>query len=153
LAALATALGLVLAFASPAFSDKAAPKGKEKESLKSKVAASSKLAEEDVAKVLDALGPAIRDKLAAGEVIELPGLGVFRVVRVPDHKDMVNGRPATIAGVNSVEFLPTGGLVDAANNANAVPAETVPAFQYNPLPGQAPGMRVPEDRMPNIRIR
>jgi len=117
------------------------------------VATAAKLREEDVAKVLSALGPAIREQLARGEVVELPGLGVFRIVRVPEHKDLVNGRPATIPAANTVEFLPSGDAIDAANAADAVPADTVPAYQFNPLPIQTKGLRTPEDRMRNVRTR
>jgi len=49
----------------------------------------------------------------------LQGLGVFRVVRVPEHRDLVDGRPAVIAATNYVDFKPFGGLVDAANAAAA----------------------------------
>jgi len=147
LAALAASLGVVV-FASSAFSDN---KAKKELTLKGAVAASSKVSEENVAKVLEALGPAIRDRLAAGETVELPGLGTFRVVRVPEHRDLINGRPATVSAVNSVEFLPAGGLDAAANAPGAAPAVTVPEFRYNPLPDQTPGLRVPEDRMPNVR--
>jgi nucleoid DNA-binding protein len=149
LAALAASLGVVV-FASSAFSDN---KSKKEQTLKGSVAASSKVSEENVAKVLEALGPAIRDKLAAGETVELPGLGVFRVVRVAEHRDLINGRPATVNAVNAVEFLPVGGLDAAANAPGAVPAETVPEFRYVPLPDQTPGLRTPEDRMPNVRTR
>jgi nucleoid DNA-binding protein len=121
--------------------------------LPRRLAAETKLTEEQVNKVLEALGPAVRDALARGEQIELPGLGTFRVVRVPQHRDLVNGRPATISGVNSVEFLPVGGLVGAANSDNAVPNEVVPPFEFNPLPNQIKGQRVGEVRMPNIRTR
>jgi nucleoid DNA-binding protein len=149
LAALAASLGVAV-FAASAFCDN---KPKKEETLKGRVAASSKVSEENVAKVLDALGPAIRDKLANGETVELPGLGVFRVVRVPEHRDLVNGRPATINAANYVEFVPAGGLDAAANAAGAVPAETAPEFRYQPLPGQTPGLRTPEQRMPNVRTR
>jgi nucleoid DNA-binding protein len=149
LAALAASLGVVV-FASAAFSDN---KSKKSETLKGRVAASSKVSEEDVAKVFEALGPAIRDKLASGETVELPGLGVFRVVRVPEHRDLVNGRPATINPANYVEFVPAGGLDAAANAPGAAPAETVPEFRYEPLPGQTPSMKLPDERMPNVRTR
>ncbi len=121
--------------------------------LSGRVAAQTKLKEEDVAKVLEALGPAVRDQLARGDRAELPGLGVFRVVRVAAHRDLVDGRPAMIEASNYVEFLPTGGLVDAANAAGAVPSDTVLPFQFVPLPNQATGLVMPDDRMPNVRVR
>jgi nucleoid DNA-binding protein len=115
------------------------------------IAKKTKVDEADVIKVLEALGPAIREKLSSGDTIELPGLGTMRVVRIPEHKDMVKGRPTTIEAVNSVEFVPVGELVDASNSPTAVPAVTVPQFEYNPLPGQTPGQKSPGVRAPNVR--
>ena len=65
----------------------------------------------------------------------------------------MDGRPALIEATNYVEFLPSGGLLDAANAATAVPADTVLPFQFNPLPDQTKGLHVPDERMPNIRVR
>src|SRR5437016_823761 len=78
------------------------------------LAAASKVSEEEVDKVLKALAPIIREGLAAGQTMDIEGLGQFRVVRVAGHKDMVNGRPTTIPAANAVEFLPVGDLVEAA---------------------------------------
>lgn len=132
----------------PAAKDKDKPA-----TIPARVAAETKLTEEEVKKVLKALGPAVRDQLAAGKSVELQGLGSLRVVRVAGHRDLVNGRPATIPAGNYVEFTPTGGLVEAANAADAVPADTVLPFEYNPLPGQTPATHVPDERMPNVRTR
>ncbi len=144
----------LLAFVSPALSEKLAAKDKQKAAtIPGRISLQTKVPEEDVVKVIEALGPAIREHLANGEVVELPGLGVFRVVRIPEHRDLIDGRPAVVPGVNSVEFVPTGGLVGAANAAGAIPQETVPPFQYNPLPDQTKSLHAPEDRMPNVRTR
>ena len=154
-AAVLGAVVAVLALASPAFSDKQ-PAAKDKEkptTLKGRIAADTKLSEDEVAKVLAALGPAIRDRIAAGDKVELPGLGSFRVVHIPDHRDLVNGRPTLVAGSNYIDFAPIGGLVDAANAAAAVPQETVPPFEFNPLPDQTKSLHVPDERMPNVRTR
>jgi nucleoid DNA-binding protein len=156
LGALLGTLGLGLALnpsaGAQAPRDAAKEPAKDKEvTLKGQIAAASKLGEDDVEKMLKALGPAIRDQLRNGREVELPGLGRFRVVRVPDHKDLVNGRPATIAGSNNVEFLPVGEMVNAANSSGAVPAETVPPFEYNPLPGQTKAPRQPTNRAPTTR--
>jgi nucleoid DNA-binding protein len=148
------AAAVLLAFASPVLSEKPTAKDKQKAAtIPGRISLQTKVPEEDVAKVIEALGPAIREHLANGEVVELPGLGAFRVVRIPEHRDLIGGRPATIPGVNSVEFVPTGGLVSSANAAGAVPQETVPPFEYHPLPDQTKSLRVPEDRMPNVRTR
>jgi nucleoid DNA-binding protein len=150
---LGAAAGL-LAFASPALSEKLTAKDKQKAvTIPGRISLQTKVPEEDVAKVIEALGPAIREHLANGEVVELPGLGVFRVVRIPEHRDLINGRPAVVAGVNNVEFVANGVLVDAANAAKAVPQETVPPFMYNVLPDQTKSLRAPDERMPNVRTR
>jgi nucleoid DNA-binding protein len=149
LAALTATLGVILAVATPAQSQKAEPSA----TVPQAVAKKTKVSEQDVIKVLEALGPAIRDKLSNGETVELPGLGTLRVVRIAEHKDMVRGRPATIDATNTVEFEPTEELVKASNAVTAAPARTVPAFEYLPLPGQTPSERAPYIRAPNIRTR
>jgi nucleoid DNA-binding protein len=121
--------------------------------LKGQIAAATKLEEADVDKVLKELGPAISARLARGEQVNLPGLGTFRVVRIPEHKDLVQGRPATIPAVNHVEFMAGAAVLDASNAPTAVPAAVVPAFEYNPVPYQTPGQRVPEGKVPSTRIR
>ena len=147
LGALAAAtLGTIL-FVTPAQSQR--PTGKQ--TVAQAIVKRTKLEEKDVAKMLDALGPVIRDKLANGETIDFPGVGQFRVVHIPDHRDLVNGRPAVIAGSNTVEFGPAAEMVDASNSPDAVPAVTVPQFEYNTLPGQTPGMKSSGTRAPNVR--
>ena len=149
LGALVVALGLsftVTSLAQP-------PRPPERLPLTAAVAKKRKLPEDDVKAMLEALGPIVREKLANGETVELPGLGTIRVVRVPEHKDLVQGRPATISAVNNVEFVPVPEVVQAANAPGAVPAVTVPAFEYDPLPGQTRSQRAPYVRMPNDRIR
>lgn len=161
LAALLGGLGLTLALNAPVHSQKApeiksgSPKQKAPDTLQGRVAQASKLSEDDVNKVLKALGPAVRDELKRGKTVTLPGLGTLRVVRIPQHKDMEigTGRPLTVAAENTIEFLPTGELVGAANSDGAVPAETVPPFQYIPLPGQTPGQKVGQTRVPSTRVR
>ena len=133
--------------------DKAAKEKEKPTTLKGRIAAETKLAEADVAKMLDALGPMVADQLASGERVELPGLGVLRVVHVPQHRDLIGGRPAFVAGNNYVDFVPDAGLVQAANAPGAVPQATVPPFEYTILPGQTPSQHVPDERMPNVRVR
>jgi nucleoid DNA-binding protein len=147
---------LILAVASPAHSQKAPPP-KEEGSLVQKLARSAKLSEEQAGRFLEALGPAIRAELAAGKTVNLPGLGTFRVVRIAEHKDMIvggrqGGTPIVVPAVNNVEFLPAGELSSAANAPTAVPADVVPPFQYNPLPGQTPGQKSGRTRVPTIRV-
>lgn len=153
---------LVLVAAPQAFSQKsqvivpgagapARPASRTPDTLKGQIAAESKLPEESVDKVLNSLGPAVAAQLAKGRQVELPGLGTFRVVRVPEHRDLIDGRPATVAAVNTVEFVASGRLAASANSAGAQPAEVVPPFEYNPLPNQTKGLRTPNTRVPNVR--
>jgi nucleoid DNA-binding protein len=150
LIALVGGLAVLLTVARPALSQKPpeAPK-----TLKGRIVSATKLQDADVQKMLTALGPAIRDHLSSGAQVELPGLGTFRVVRVPEHRDLVSGRPATVAATNNVEFLPAGDVVNAANSARAVPAETVPPFEYLVNPNHAPSTRIGTTRQTGTRTR
>ena len=138
---------VVLSWAGPALSQRPArllPMAQD-------IARQTRLREESVDKVLTALGPAVSRQLAAGRTVTIQGLGTFRVVRIPEHRDLVNGRPATIAGANFVEFLPLDKFAAAADQAGVRPAETVPPFEYHPLPDQTRGLKVPPVRQPNTR--
>jgi nucleoid DNA-binding protein len=150
LAALVGVLGLLLGVADPAQSQRPqdAPR-----TIKDRIVKETKLKAADVQTMLTALGPAIRDHLRGGNQAEIPGLGTFRVVRIPEHKDMIEGRPTTVGASNYVEFLPTGELVNAANATGAVPAEVVPPFEYIVDPFQTPSMRVGTNRNPGTRTR
>ncbi len=142
-------LGLVLGLTAPVHSQRLPAA----ESLPQRLARSTKLPEDGVVKLLNALGPAIREDLQKGNTVSLPGLGVFRVVRIPEHRDMRDGRPVTVPAVNTIEFLPTGEAADALNYENVEPAETVPQFQYITLPGQTPGQKAGRMHAPSTRIR
>jgi nucleoid DNA-binding protein len=146
LVALLGTLTLVLGLAGPALSQRPAPK-----TLPERLVNATRLPRENVDKFLAALGPAITEHLRSGEQVQVAGLGTFRVVRVPEHRDLVDGRPATIAAGNYVEFLPAINVANAANAAGAVPALTVPPFQYNPLPNRTVSDRVGGTRQPNVR--
>jgi nucleoid DNA-binding protein len=143
-------LGLALVLAGQALSQKPADKP---QTLRDRLIKDTKLAPADVQKMLNAIGPAIREQLRTGASVELPGLGAFRIVNIPEHRDLVAGRPATVAASNTVEFLPTGDLVRAANSAGVVPAESVPPFQYIVNPYQAPTQRAPTTRDFGTRTR
>ena len=149
LGALVGTLGLVVA----AGAQQVQPPRKQPATFEGRMLASSRLPEADLKKFLTALGPAISASIASGQSVTIPNLGTFRVVNIPAHRDMVNGRPAVIDGSNYVEFVPAGNLVGAANAGGAVPAVSVPPFQYIPLPGQTPSQRVPGTRAPNVRQR
>jgi DNA-binding protein HU-beta len=151
LAALAATLGVLVPMTAPAQPQK--PRGEE--SLGQRLAREARITEEQTNRLLAALGPAIRDQLQKGNTVNLPGLGTFRVVRVAEHKDIEvgTGRPLLVPARNTVEFLASDGLGSAANSATAVPAETVPAFEHNPLPNQTKGQRTPPTRTEGTRTR
>ena len=154
LVALLGVLGFLLGVADPAPCQRPAAKKPEAPlTIKDRIAKETKLKPADVQAMLTALGPAIREQLRTGAPVEVPGLGTFRVVRIPEHRDLITGRPATVGAANYVEFLPTGDLVTAANSANVTPAETVPPFQYIIDPYQTPGMRVGTTREQGTRTR
>jgi nucleoid DNA-binding protein len=123
------------------------------ETMTQRLARRTKLTEDKVILLLQELAPAIQAELVQGKQVTLPGLGTFRIVRVAGHKDLQVGRPVVVTPVNTVEFLPVAGLATAANAPGVQPEEYVPAFQYNPLPGQTPGQKVGQIRVPPIRVR
>src|SRR5204862_8199082 len=137
-AAVAGACAVVVPMGAPA---QAPPKPRADETMNQRVARESKLTEEQVTRLLNALGPAIRDELKKGHTVSLPGLGTFRVVRVAEHKDIEagTGRVLRVPATNTVEFLAGEGVGEAANSPTAVPSETVPAFEHTPLPNQPKG--------------
>jgi nucleoid DNA-binding protein len=141
-------LGLILGLTGPAHSQRPRPP----KSLTEMIADDSGVAVKDVEKVLKALGPNAARVLARGETVDLPRFGTLRVVRIPEHRNMdFNGRPITVAAVNYVEFLPYSDVVTAANALDAVPAATVPPFEYHPITDRIPRERMPNVRTPNIR--
>lgn len=145
-------LAVVLTLATPAHSQRQPPA---EETLQSRVAKTAKLSEQDVAKLLTALGPAIQEELSRGKTVTLPGLGTFRVVRIAEHTDLQvpQGKPVVVPAVNTVEFLAGGELQAAANSKTAKPAETVPEFKYVPLPDRVPSSKMPNTKVPRNRIR
>lgn len=154
LGALIGVLGLALVWTASAHSQRTKPA--EEAGLAKGIAKRAGLKEADVNKVLQAMGPAVRDELTRGRTVTIQGLGTFRVVRIAEHKDMIlggrsGGTPVVVPGVNSVEFLAAGEVVSAANAPGAVPAEVVPPFEYVPLPGQTPGQKMGRTRVPSSR--
>lgn len=122
-------------------------------SLSASIARDTRLKEEAVKKFLDAMGPVFKEQLRAGRQIELPGVGTFQVVRVTEHKDLVNGRPAVIPAKNYIEFVPVTGLNDAANAPGAVPARTVEGYEFRVNPDSTPGFKTEGKRTPGTRSR
>lgn len=132
---------------SPAKADKKEPPT----TLKAGLVTGTKEKAETVDKLLKALGPAISEQLRAGRTVEIPGLGTFRVVRVDEYKDLVDGRPATIPAKNYVEFVPGGTLDKDANAPGAKPARTVQGYDFRINPHADAGIKTGSSR--NIGTR
>src|SRR5260370_14840995 len=106
LAIMLGAMGLVAGGQSTTKSAK--PRDTKGDAIPQRIAKETKLTDEQVNKVWNAIGPAIRDDLQRGKSVDVPGLGSFRVVRVAEHKDMVaGGRPVVVPAFNTVEFVGT----------------------------------------------
>jgi nucleoid DNA-binding protein len=136
----------------PKLPDAPKPVSEEALTLQQRIAKAAKVSEENAARMFEALGPAVREELRRGKMVSIPGLGTFRVVRVAEHKDLKNGRPVTVPATNTIEFLAEGDAIQATNTDTARPEETVPAFQYNPLPGANPGQKMPNVRNAGTRV-
>jgi nucleoid DNA-binding protein len=147
LAGMSSTLLIVACWSEPAQSQRAAADA----SLTQRIAKASKVSEDDVVKVLRALGPALKEDLKRGRSPEVPGLGTFRIVRVEGHRDLAEGVPVKVTTRNTVEFLPTSELQDAANAAGVDPAVTIRPFEYVPLPNQTPSQRTEYLRTPRRR--
>jgi nucleoid DNA-binding protein len=142
--------GLLLGFAGGAYSQRRTVV----DPLNKRLAAMSGVEEEAVAKVLKALGPTLAASMNKGGTETVEGLGTFKVVRIPEHRDLAEGgRPITVPAANFVVFTPDGDVVRAANAEGITPAETVPQFQYNPLKDQTPSQKTPKVRVPKTRTR
>src|SRR5438105_3496528 len=72
------------------------------ETLTQRLARKAKLKEEDVVRLLTLLAPEVQADLARGKSVKLAGLGTFRVVQVPEHRDLgPDGRPITVPASNT----------------------------------------------------
>jgi nucleoid DNA-binding protein len=123
------------------------------ETFAQRVARYADVKDKDAEQCIRVIGKALLEDLKQGKTDALPGFGSFRIVRVGESKDLVNGRPVSTAAYNVVEFSPDEGVSDAANADNVEAAKFVPAFKYNILPGQTPGQKMPSSRMPSSRIQ
>jgi nucleoid DNA-binding protein len=136
--ALAGVAGLFLGFGGEAYPQRQAPQGTLQQELAKKAQVKQALA----ARFLAALGPVVTAQLQQGGTVTLPGLGVFRVVRVPEHRDLgPGGRPVLVPGRNYVEFAPASGLNQATNDSGVKAAVTVQPFEFIPDRNQAPSQR------------
>ena len=121
--------------------------------LKAGLVAATKEKPDTIEKIFKALGPAVSEQLRAGREVELPGVGMLRVVRVAEHQDLVGGRPATIPAKNFVEFVPTGSLNTDANSPGARPSRTIEGYEFRVNPNSDPGIRTGSSRLPGTRTR
>ena len=106
------------------------------------VAIGANLKEKTIEKVFKVMGPAAAEQLANGRIVELPGLGALRVVRVAEGKDLDrSGRPITVPARNYIEFVSSADLEAVANAPGAVPARTVEPFEFKVNPAHNPGIK------------
>lgn len=143
-----TMLALALALSA----DAQPPASKKLGSLKERLSIATNYKETAVEKFLQALGPAAREQLENGREVALPGLGTLRVVRVEAYKDLVKGVVSTIPARNYIEFVPAGDLDKAANAAEAVPARSVPAYEFIVNPNHTPAQRAESNKVQRTRI-
>jgi nucleoid DNA-binding protein len=122
--------------------------------LKAGLVRETNLKEATVEKVLKAMAPAMKEQLKAGRSVTIEGVGTFQVVRIDAYQDINrNGEPITIPARNYVEFVPTDGLNEAANSADAVPARTVKGYKFEVNPNANPGLKNDGMRVPRTRVR
>src|SRR5260370_27810490 len=70
------------------------PKERQREvTFAGRVAKASSFSEDDINKVLKALGPVMREELSKGQSVTIEGLGTFRIVKLPEYRDLKDGRP------------------------------------------------------------
>ena len=143
-------LALAVAVAASAQPPPGAKKGP---TVKERIATGSKQRAEVVEALLKALGPAVRDHLGSGQSVAVPGLGIFNVVRVAEHRNLVEGRVVVVPAANYVEFVPDAGLEAVANSPGAQPVRTVPGFEYNPNPRATPGLKTEPGKVGRTRTR
>ncbi|MFO0876695.1 MAG: HU family DNA-binding protein [Gemmataceae bacterium] len=146
-------LGLVMSataqsIVTPAANSKTLPS-----SIKESIAQETNYKSEAVEKMLKALAPAVSEQLRAGREVELPGLGMFRVVRIDEYRDLVNGRMTIIPARNFVEFVPTERLNQDANAFGARPSRTVEGWEFRANPNSIQGFRTPNTRNLGTRTR
>jgi nucleoid DNA-binding protein len=141
-------VGLVAGFGVSAI----AQSQREPTTLQGKLAKAAHLSEPQASRFWEALGPVLVDELSQGKVVNVPGLGDFRLVRQPSYRDFNRTRPVTVPASNTIEFRPNESAATAANAAGSLPAEVNDStMRYNVLPGQTPGLKSPGIKTPSLR--
>lgn len=137
---LVAGLGLLHALTAPSYSQRADMTVAEP--LEKRLAKKWGMKEEDVRRRLEELGQEIQQDLAAGQAVEVRGLGTVRVVRVHKHRETVAGRPVVVDYKNTIQLVPAGPLQATANTPGARPAEEIlPAdYFFHDLPYGAAGL-------------
>jgi nucleoid DNA-binding protein len=116
-----------------------------------KLATAANLTEEQATRAYEAFGSVVVSELSEGKVVNVPNLGTFRLVRIPDYKDIRDTRPVTTPAHNVIEFSASTSAADASNSVDSKPAENVQPMHFDVLPGQVPGQRAPGTRTPTQR--
>lgn len=121
-------------------------------SFHAELAAEAKVKEEVVERVIKAIGPVVRAQLRAGREVTISGVGSLRIVQIGEHRDLVDGRPATIAARNIVEFVGTPETEVAANAPGVVPSRVIEGYEFRINPRSNPGIRTDSIRTPDMRV-
>ena len=152
--ALAILLGTMGLVTGQSTTKTAKPTEQKDETIPQRIARDTKLNQKDAEKFFQAMGPALRDQLQRGKTVAVPGLGTFRVVRVAEHRDMAaGGRPIVVPAFNTVEFVGSVEVNEGVNAEGVTPEETVPAFQYIPIPNRTPAQKQGRNALPGQRVR
>lgn len=124
-----------------------------RQTLEERLVKETKVKKTDVAKILKALGPALREQLQQDGKIDVPGLGIIRVLRITEYKDLVNGLPTTIPARNYVEIEADSAANRAVNQPGVPPARTIQGYEFRVNPNASPGIKTQDRRVPRTRTR
>lgn len=121
-------------------------------SFNADLAAEAKVKEEVIERVIKAIGPVVRAQLRAGRQVDIPGVGSLQIIQIGEHRELVDGRPGTIAARNIVEFVGTPETEAAANAPGVVPARVIEGYEFRINPRSNPGIRTDTVRTPDMRV-
>jgi nucleoid DNA-binding protein len=119
--------------------------------IQGKIAKAAQLTEPQASRFWDALGRVVVDELGQGKVVNIPGLGDFRVVRQPAYRDFNRTRPVNVDATNTIEFRADQSAATAANGAGTLPAEVNEGMRYDLLPNQTPSLKSPGAKTQSLR--
>jgi len=131
-----------------------APKGQPANCLLPSAGTKSQVAEADVLRVLDALGPVMLEEIRQGNQEKLQKVGIFKIVRIAEHKDIERGtgRPMTCLP-RTTWFLIGRRNGNRRRCGGRAPGGIRAQFEYNTLPGQTPAQKTGRTKVPPVRSK